>query len=94
MARARIIPGPVPETLSRIDSGQFAFAHIDMNCAAPEIAAIEFLWPRLSRGGLVLLDGYAYLGYRSQKVATDEFARRAGVAILSLPTGRGLIVKS
>lgn len=90
---ARIIPGPVPETLDQIDSDNFAFAHIDMNCAAPEIAAIEFLWPRLSEGGVVLLDDYAYIGYRSQKVAMDDFARRVGVAVLSLPTGQGLILK-
>lgn len=91
--RAKIIPGPVPETLTQIDSGEFAFAHIDMNCAAPEIAAIEFLWPRLSQGGIVLLDDYAYIGFRSQKLAMDDFARRAGVTILSLPTGQGLIIK-
>jgi len=91
--RARIIPGAVPETLGQIDSDNFAFAHIDMNCAAPEIAAIEFLWPRLTQGGVVLLDDYAYIGYRSQKIAMDDFARRAGVAVLSLPTGQGLIIK-
>jgi len=91
--RARIIPGPVPETLGDIDSEQFAFAHIDMNCAAPEIAAIEFLWPRLVPGGVVLLDDYAYSGYRSQKLAMDAFARRVSTAILSLPTGQGLIIK-
>jgi SAM-dependent methyltransferase len=90
---ARIIPGPVPETLDQIDSDRFAFAHIDMNCAAPEVAAIEFLWPRLSEGGVVLLDDYAYIGYRSQKIAMDDFARRVGVAVLSLPTGQGLIIK-
>lgn len=92
-AGIKLIPGAVPETLDQIDSDQFAFAHIDMNCAAPEIAAIDFLWPRLTPGGIVLLDDYAYIGYRSQKIAMDDFARRAGVAILSLPTGQGLIIK-
>lgn len=90
---ARIIPGPVPETLDQLDSDKFAFAHIDMNCAAPEVAAIEFLWPRLSEGGVVLLDDYAYIGYRSQKIAMDDFARGVGVVVLSLPTGQGLIIK-
>lgn len=90
---AKIIPGPVPETLGQIDSDNFAFAHIDMNCAAPEIAAIEFVWPRLKEGGVVLLDDYGYIGYRSQKIAMDDFARRVGGAILSLPTGQGLMIK-
>jgi hypothetical protein len=90
---AIVIVGPVPETLAEIGSDRFAFAHIDMNCAPPEIAAAEFIWPRLVPGGIILLDDYAYVGYRSQKLAMDEFAASKGVEVLSLPTGQGLIVK-
>jgi SAM-dependent methyltransferase len=90
---AIVIVGPVPETLAAIDSDCFAFAHIDMNCAPPEVAAAEFIWPRLVPGGIILLDDYAYVGYRSQKLAMDAFAASKGVEVLSLPTGQGLIVK-
>jgi hypothetical protein len=91
---ARVIKGAVPETLAQIDSDRIVFAHIDMNCAPPEVAAIEFLWPRMPNGGIILLDDYAYSGYRSQKLAMDDFAARQGIAILSLPTGQGLICKT
>jgi hypothetical protein len=88
-----IVPGAVPETLNLIDSDEFAFAHIDMNCAPPEVAAAEFLWPRLVPGAILLLDDYAYSGYRSQKLAMDDFARSKNSSVLSLPTGQGLIFK-
>lgn len=91
---ARVIQGAVPDTLDQIDSHCFAFAHIDMNCAPPEVAAAEFLWPRLVRGGLILLDDYAFVGYRSQKLAMDAFARSKQTQVLSLPTGQGLIIKT
>lgn len=90
---AIIIPGSVPETLVRIDSDEFAFAHIDMNCSPPEVAAAEFLWDRMVPGGVILLDDYAYSGYRSQKLAMDAFAKSKAVQVLSLPTGQGLIIK-
>jgi hypothetical protein len=90
---AVVIEGPVPDTLPQIDSDSFAFAHIDMNCAPPEVAAAQFIWPRLVPGGIILLDDYAYVGYRSQKLAMDAFAVSKGVEVLSLPTGQGLIVK-
>lgn len=90
---AILIPGAVPDTLAQIDADSFAFAHIDMNCAPPEVAAAEFLWPRLVPGAIVLLDDYAYSGYRSQKLAMDKFALSKNVPILSLPTGQGLIIK-
>lgn len=90
---AEVIVGPVPETLPQVRSDCFAFAHIDMNCAVPEVAAAEFLWPRLVPGGIILLDDYAYVGFRSQKLAMDRFGCDKGISVLSLPTGQGLIVK-
>jgi len=91
--RARIIAGPVPETLQRVTSSRIAFLHLDMNSASPEVAAITLLWERLAPGAPVLLDDYAYFGYTPQKLAMDEFARKQGVAVCSLPTGQGLILK-
>lgn len=89
----RIIVGAVPGTLSQIDSPQIAWLHLDMNCAEPERAALEFLWDRLVPGALVLLDDYAYRGFAAQKRSMDEFAVSRGVAIASLPTGQGLLVR-
>ena len=65
-----------------------------MNCAAPEIAALTRFWERLVVGAPVLLDDYAYDGYRHQKLAMDELAGRLGVPIASLPTGQGLLLKT
>jgi Macrocin-O-methyltransferase (TylF) len=88
-----IIPGSIPETLPQIVANRIAFVHIDLNSSRPEVAAIRFLWGRLVPGALVVLDDYAYYGYRSQRIAMDQFARSAGVGVLSLPTGQGLLIK-
>lgn len=89
----RIVPGSIPQTLADVRPEKVAFLHLDMNCAMPEICAIDYFWPKLVSGAFVLLDDYAYFGYRSQKVAMDRFAASHGVAVLSLPTGQGLIVR-
>ena len=90
---AHVIQGAVPGILSSLIISKVAFLHIDMNCASPESAALEFLWPRLSPGAFVLLDDYAYDGHECQAEALDEVAQRLGAVILTLPTGQGLIVK-
>lgn len=90
---ARIVVGSIPETLGEITSQALAFVHIDLNCSPPEVAAIDALWPRISAGGVVLLDDYAYYGYQPQKDGMDAWAAANGVAIASLPTGQGLILK-
>jgi len=89
----QIIVGAVPDTLSAIRADKIAYLHLDMNCAPPEIAAADALWDRIVPGGLVLMDDYGYIGFHPQKQAWDDFARRRQVAILSLPTGQGLILK-
>lgn len=88
-----IVQGAIPETLPEIKSPCVAFVHLDMNCAPPEIAALEYLWPKVSPGGIVLLDDYAYYGYQTQKDAFDEWSCRYDVPIAGLPTGQGLIIK-
>jgi hypothetical protein len=92
-ANAVVVPGTVPDILPTLDIARVAFLHIDMNCAYPERAALEYFWDRLSPGAFVLLDDYAYYGFESQRDAMDEFARSRGFGVLALPTGQGLIVR-
>lgn len=89
----RIIQGTVPHTLDQVDTQKVAYLHLDMNCARPEAAAIEFFWNRLVTGAVVLMDDYAYRGYEPQKHALDHFASQRGLLIASLPTGQGLLLK-
>lgn len=90
---ACIVRGRVPDTLSEIKSEQIAYLSIDMNVVEPEIAAAEYLWPRLVPGGFMLLDDYGWAPHYNQKLAFDVFAGKYGVHILSLPTGQGLVMK-
>jgi hypothetical protein len=90
---AVVVQGTVPDVLDAVNVADVAFLHLDMNCALPEKAALEFFWSRLSPGGIVLLDDYAYFGNESQTEAIDSVSARLGFKTLSLPTGQGLIVK-
>jgi hypothetical protein len=88
-----LVKGAVPEILPSIQADRVAFLHLDMNCAFPECEALRFLWDRISYGGIVLFDDYAYFGYEAQGNALDAVARTLGASILALPTGQGMILK-
>jgi O-methyltransferase len=88
-----IICGSVPDTLSSVKIGKVCYLSIDMNNAAPEIAAANFFWDRLSPGAPILLDDYGFVRYETQKKAFDSFAAERDVKILALPTGQGLMIK-
>ncbi len=89
----QLVRGRVPDVLPELGEISVAFLHIDMNSAAPEVAALEYFWPRIPAGGVVLLDDYACEGHEQQQCAMDELAIRLGADILSLPTGQGVMVK-
>jgi hypothetical protein len=65
-----------------------------LNAPGPEEAAIRHFWPRLERGGMMVLDDYAHVGFPDSHVSADRVAGELGFSILGLPTGQGLAVKT
>ena len=92
-SNVKIIRGAVPETLPEVGAEKIAFLSLDMNTRDPEIAAAECFWDRLVSGAAIVLDDYGWRKHLAQKLAFDEFARKRGVQVLSIPTGQGLILK-
>ncbi len=92
-SNVEIIKGPVPDTLPMVKTDRIAFLSLDMNAREPEIAAATHFWEVLTTGAAIVLDDYGWRKHLEQKRAFDEFARRRGVQVLSLPTGQGLILK-
>lgn len=88
-----IIRGAIPDILPLAKIERIAYLSIDMNSVIPEIAAAEYFWDKIVKGGIIVLDDYGYSGYLPQKNAFDEFARKKKVVILQLPTGQGIIIK-
>lgn len=91
--RIEIVRGVIPDTLAQVTATAVCYLSIDMNNAAPEIAAAEHFWDRLVPGGIIILDDYGWKKNINQKLAFDRFAEARNVRVFSLPTGQGLLVK-
>jgi O-methyltransferase len=51
-------PGYVPATLEGLEDERFAFVSLDLDLHAPTLASLEFLYPRLSPGGYLVVHDY------------------------------------
>lgn len=91
--RATLVQGMIPDTLEEVTASEVAYLSIDMNFVAPERASLEYFWPKMVRGAVVVFDDYGWENCRMQKDAHDEWAAKNGVEILLLPTGQGLLIK-
>lgn len=88
-----IVRGMIPDTLAEVKSEKIAYLSLDMNFAAPEIAAAEYFWPKMVSGAVIVLDDYGWAGAEVQRREFDAFAARHGVRVFPVPTGQGLIFK-
>ncbi|MBY0443328.1 MAG: class I SAM-dependent methyltransferase [Mycobacteriaceae bacterium] len=99
--RIRFIQGAIPPTMtdevlaSIAVRGEISFLHIDMNNSAPEVYALERLYPMLSIGGIVLLDDYAFIGYEYQNQQINKLCDSLGIeSPIALPSGQGLLIRT
>jgi O-methyltransferase len=86
--------GWIPAPFKTIENERFCYAHIDVDLAEPIRDSVEFLWPRLNPGGVMVLDDYGGMGYPGAKRAIDAFFEgRRDVFFIGQPAGGGIAVK-
>ena len=84
--------GYIPESLVSPPAPpeNLRYLHIDLNAALPTQAALEFFWPRLKPGGVILFDDYGWKDYQETREMIDGFfAGRDGI-LMKLPTGQAI----
>jgi hypothetical protein len=70
------VRGRFPQSIPPdVFASRFCLVHIDCDLYQPTKAALEFFYPRLSSGGLVVVHDYANPTYRGIKRAVDEYCR-------------------
>ena len=86
-------PGYIPDTFANADIAQLAFAHVDVDLYQTVIDCVEFIYPRLVPGGILVFDDYGFPSCSRARQATDRsFAARREKPIY-LPTGQAFVLK-
>lgn len=57
-SNVELVKGIFPTTENVLSNQEIAFAHLDMDHWRGTLAALNFIWPRLVSGGVVLFDDY------------------------------------
>lgn len=100
--RVKLVKGNIEETVPAFVAEnpgcRFSLVHFDCDLYKPTRAALEALWPKVSRGGVLLFDEYGIEQWPGETAAVDEFlADKPGVAVKTLPwtnAPAGYIVKN
>ena len=76
--RAVIRKGYFPETAAGLEEERYALVSLDADLYAPILAGLEYFYPRLSPGGMILLHDYNNERFRGARQAADEYEKRRG----------------
>ncbi len=66
-------PGLFPASAESLRNRSFSFAHIDVDIYQSALQSLEFFYPRMVSGGIVVIDDYGWEGCPGIKQALDEF---------------------
>ena len=83
--------GWVPETFSGLEHLQLCFAHIDLDLYQSIKDCLSFVYPRVSKGGVIVLDDYGYASCPGAKQAADEFFSDKPEKVLPLHSAQGIV---
>lgn len=78
--------GWFPATAEDLEDETFALVHIDACLYQPTFTGLQYFYPRLSRGGVIVLSGYEDPEYHGVRLAVEELEKQYGVLLL-LPAG-------
>ena len=87
-----IFKGWIPEKFIKVKDKKFSFVHIDVDLYEPTLQSLEFFFPRLIEGGIIVCDDYNSFGFDGAKKAWDEFFNKKKVKINFSPAVSGSFI--
>lgn len=82
--------GWIPDVFSGEPERRYRFVHVDVDLYQPTADSLEYFFPRLTEGGIVITDDY---GWPGAKKAIDAFCRRNRLELRMIGTDQAYFVK-
>jgi len=85
--------GWIPDRFPDIEDKKFAFVHVDVDLRQPTYDSLEFFYPRLSPGGVLVCDDYFCTTCPGATEAIDSFLADKPEKMIPLDAGGGFFIK-
>lgn len=87
----RICAGWIPQVFATLPDRDWAFVHLDVTLYEPTLAALEYFYPRLNTGGVIICDGSIFCP--GAKKAWDEFCAKHDLRFVVLGNRESILIK-
>jgi len=87
----RYFPGWIPSSFPCPNLELYKFVHIDVDLYHPTKDSLEYFWPRMALGGIIVTDDYNWPG---AKKAFEDFAKSKCLILNTSGFGQAYFVKN
>jgi O-methyltransferase len=85
--------GDLFDTLPETETGDLSLVHIDLNTSEPTRVAMEYSYPRLVPGGIVVFDDYGWGEESDQRDVIEDMCTSLPESLIALPSGQAVLTK-
>ena len=83
--------GWIPQVFATLPERAWAFVHLDVTLYDPTLAALDYFYPRLTAGGVIICDGSIFCP--GAKKAWDEFCARHELPFVVLGNRESILIR-
>lgn len=90
--RLHFVPGLFPDTADQYKDHSFCFVSLDVDLFQPTLDGLEFFYPRLASGGIIMVHDCTNVGYPGAGDGLKEFCKKHKIGYATLPDWNGSAV--
>lgn len=84
--------GWIPTRFDEVAERRFCLVHLDVDLFDPTLATLEFFYPRMNAGGLMICDDSGLSKCPGARLAMEEFFAKRTEPLIDLPTGQQFVI--
>jgi hypothetical protein len=86
--------GWIPDRFNELEKETFSFIHIDVDLYKPTLDSLNFFYPKLSKGGAIVIDDYGISQFPGARIAVEEFLLKNDPSFFyKVPFGSCFLIK-
>jgi len=84
--------GWIPTRFEEVSDRRFCLVHLDVDLYDPTLAILEYFYPRMNKGGLMICDDSGLAKCPGARRAMMEFFASRSEPVIDLPTGQQFVI--
>ena len=89
--RFTLFTGWIPSRFDEVKEKTISLLHIDVDLFEPTLSTLEFFYPRMAPGAVIVCDDYGSSACPGARRAMDEFFELRSEKVIHLTSGQGVV---